>query len=160
MAQGRTFEDGQRARELFDAGRSCNAIARELGVSASTISAWAKREGLTFPSERVVQAAEAHRVSAAERRAKIIGRLQSRAEKNLDRLEAPKYKTRIVTGEGSLLVEDDDPMAADELRHSQAIANYMKTARDLEALDNDGGVAEGAALLISLGKALGVIPND
>jgi transposase-like protein len=160
MARSRTFDKALRARELFDAGKSCNAIAKELGFAPSTISAWAKREGLTFPRAATADAVDTHRLSAAERRGQIIERLHARAEHNLTRLESARYKTRIVTGEGTLVVEDDDPMAADELRHSQSITNYLKTAKELAALDNDGGVTDGTAMLITLGKALGVVPDD
>ena len=147
MAQGRTFEGGARARELFDAGLSCNAIAKELGVSSSTISGWAKREGLSFDRAPVVAANIARATDARARRLSIAERLHKRVEKNLDRLEADRYRYRVTFAEGSETVTDAEPPAADELRHSQAIANYLKSAAQIESVDSESGTVEAVSVL-------------
>lgn len=166
MAQGRTFEDGPKARELFDAGWSCNAIARELGVSPSTISAWAKREGLRFDRTQVDEAnsaravdASASRFDRAAARARIIDRLYQRVEKIQDRLDKP-YRHRVPTETGSMLVTDDDPPARDEASLSSAISNYLGEARKLEMQDDDNGLTPMESMLGRLAQRFGLTYSD
>lgn len=151
----RTFDQDERARALHREGRSCNAIAKELGVSASTISAWARREGLSFDRSKTAVAVSARAVDLKDRRQRLIDRLYARAEANLDRVEAP-YRWRVVTGDGHELVTDDAAPAADELRHSQAVANYLKTAASLAAVDGGRGTDDAKSMLAELGRALGI----
>lgn len=141
MAQGRTFEDGAKAHELFEAGLSCNAIAKKLDVAPSTISAWAKREGLRFDRTHVDAANAAKAVDdaaakfdRAAARSRIIDRLYQRVEKIQDRTDKP-YRYRVSGETGSYLVTDDDPPAADESALSAAISRYLKEARELEQMD-------------------------
>jgi transposase len=157
MAQGRAFEGGQRAQELYDAGKACNAIARELGVASSTISGWAKREGLSFDRSQVAAANEAHAADLRERRLAIIARLYGRAEKNLERLEAAGYRYRVTFAEGSETVTDDWAPSADERNHSQSIGNYLGAAAKLELQDAGTGDSDAKSLLADLGRALGVV---
>lgn len=151
----RTFDQGSRARELHEQGLGCNAIAKQLGVSPNTISLWAKREGLSFDRSKTATATAARAVDLKDRRQKLIERLYARAEANLDRIEQP-YKWRVVTGTGHSVVTDTAPPAADELRHSQAIANYLKTAAQLGAVDGGRGTDDAKSMLAELGRALGI----
>lgn len=151
-----TFQGGSRARKLFDQGMSCNAIARELGVGAATISRWAKREGLSFDRGQVATANQARAADAKARRLSITERLYARAERNLSRLEATSYRYRVTYADGSETVTDNDPPAADELRHSQAISNYLKSAAQLEAVDSSAGAEDAKSMLAQLGRALGI----
>lgn len=70
MARSRTFTDEKaaQARALYDADIGCNQIAKALDVSAATVSAWAKREGLAFDRSRVKTATEARSVDLAAER--------------------------------------------------------------------------------------------
>jgi predicted transcriptional regulator len=149
------FSGAERARELHAKGLGCNAIARELGVSSGTVSKWAKREGLAFNRSSTAVAVAARAVDLKERRQKLIDRLFARAEANLDRVEQP-YRWRVVTGAGHSVVTDTAPPAADELRHSQAIANYLKTAAQLGAVDGGKGTDDAKSMLAQLGRALGI----
>lgn len=158
MAQGRTFEDGTRARELFDAGMSCNAIAKELGVSPSTISGWAKREGLSFNRAATEDAVQAHRVTRAARRAEIIDRLYSRSETVLDRLEAETYSyTVTIPGKGSEKIEDVAPPAADERSLAASINAYLTLAARLELVDDGDGLAPVESMLGRLAQRFGLV---
>lgn len=157
MAQGRTFEGGKRARELFDAGMSCNAIAKELGVSPSTISGWAKREGLSFDRSATETAVNVLRVSRAARRGAILDRLYDRTEKILDRLEAPTYMYRIASGDGVSKFEDPEPPSADEKNLASSIGMYLERAARLEAVDDVDGVAEADSMLGRLAKRFGLV---
>lgn len=151
-----TFPDGERARELHAAGWSCNRIAKEVGVSPATISRWAKREGLSFDRSVLAAANDARAADGKARRLSITERLYARAERNLSRLEATSYRYRVTYADGSETVTDNDPPAADELRHSQAISNYLKSAAQLEAVDSSAGAEDAKSMLAQLGRALGI----
>lgn len=158
MAQGRAFEDGQRARELFDAGKSCNAIAKELGVSVSTISGWAKREGLSFDQTATEDAVRVRRNSRAARRADIIDRLYDRTEAILDRLEADTFKTLVPSGPGSMDTDELDYVpSADEKNLASSMNIYLERAARLELVDDGDGVSEADSMLGRLAKRFGLV---
>lgn len=89
MAGRGTFQDGERARELFDQGMACNAIARELGVGAATISRWARREGLSFDRAQTALAVRARSVDIAESRTLLTQKMMLVAHEALDNLDGP-----------------------------------------------------------------------
>lgn len=157
MAQGRTFEGGQRARELFDAGKSCNAIAKELGVSVSTISGWAKREGLSFDQGMTETAVNVLRTSRAARRAAIIDRLYDRTEAILDRLEAEEFDT-LGTAEYGATREMTLKFVptGDERALASSLNTYLERAARLELVDDGDGVAEADSMLGRLAKRFGL----
>lgn len=157
MTRGKTFDQGERARELFDEGMSCNGIAKELDVAASTISNWAKAEGLSFDRKQTAKAVAAHRIDRAAARADIIDRLYQRSQKVLARLEADTYVYYVaVPGEGTERVEDDDPPAIDEKNLASAIGIYLDKASRLELVDGDAGEDAARSMLAELGAFLGV----
>lgn len=156
MARGQTFDQGERARELFDLGKSCNAIARELGVSPSTISGWAKKQGLSFAREQTAAAVHAHRIDRAAVRADIIDRMYMRSQKVLTRLEAEKFTYRIVTSDGSFTVSDDAAPSGDEKNFAAAIGIYLDKATRLELVDGSAGEEQAKGMLADLGAFLGI----
>jgi len=158
MAQGRAFEGGQRARELYDSGKSCNAIAKELGVSVSTISGWAKREGLSFDQSATEDAVRVRRNSRAARRADIIDRLYDRTEHLLDRIEADSFKT-LGSGEygASVTLDLDYVPVGDEKNVATTINIYLERAARLELVDDGDGVAEADSMLGRLAKRFGLV---
>src|SRR5690349_499265 len=89
MARRETFQQGERARELFDQGMGCNAIARELGVGAATISRWADREGLSFAREATALAVRARTLDIAESRTLLTKKMLGVAHDVLDQLDGP-----------------------------------------------------------------------
>ncbi|GAA0371702.1 helix-turn-helix domain-containing protein [Streptomyces blastmyceticus] len=69
MAEPITNTDREQVRRLHAAGKSRNAIARETGRSAATVSKVARELGLEFSGgARVAAATEARRADAAARR--------------------------------------------------------------------------------------------
>lgn len=87
----RTFDDEMRAsaRELHGQGLGCNAIARELGVAASTISTWAKGEGLSFERGQTELAVRARSIDLAETRTLLAQKMAVAASDLLDQLDGP-----------------------------------------------------------------------
>lgn len=90
MARGRTFDQEQRARELFDKGLGCNAIAKELSVSPSTISGWAKGEGLSFVARaQTATATVVREFDMTAARVRLAEKLTRNADESFDSLDAP-----------------------------------------------------------------------
>lgn len=155
MARGRTFDQGPRARDLFDSGLSCNAIARELGVSPSTISGWAKREGISFDRKKTAKAVAAQRIDRAAVRADIIDRLYQRTQRVMTRLEADQYLHRMATADGVKTFRDEFPPALDEKNLAGSIGIYLDKATRLELIDGDQGESSVKSMLAELGEYLG-----
>lgn len=65
------------------------AIAEELGVSRSTVSRWAKEEGLAFDRARTAQAVAAQSIDLAAARTRLAEKMSQRAEELLDSLDKP-----------------------------------------------------------------------
>lgn len=88
MARNGTF-DSQRteARTLYDAGHSCRAIAEQLHVSPSTISRWAKQEGLKFDRSKVEAAVKAHTIDLAAERLLLANEMMEAARVGLRELK-------------------------------------------------------------------------
>jgi hypothetical protein len=91
MAARGTFDrKRKRARELFDRGLSCRAIARELSVSISTVSRWAKSEGLSFTGRAQTKTATVVReFDMVAARARLAQKMTANADKALDTLDGP-----------------------------------------------------------------------
>lgn len=66
------------------------AIAEKLGVSRSTVSRWAKEEGLAFDRAQTAQAVAAHSIDLAAARTRLAEKMAHRAEQLLDSLDG-KY---------------------------------------------------------------------
>lgn len=157
MGNTAPFQGGDRARELHAAGKSCNAIARELGCSSSTISRWAKREGLSFDRSETAAMVSALRIDRAAVRADIIDRMYTRSQKILARLEASSYTYRAPTKDGTEVVTEDSAPPIDEKNFASAIAVYLDKAARLELVDSDSGVSGAKSMLADLGKAFGIV---
>jgi transposase-like protein len=84
----RTF-DGKRAQALYEDGHGCNAIARELGCSPSTVSKWAKENNLTFDRSQTALAVRAHVIDMAESRTLLAQKLLVIAHDLADSVDKP-----------------------------------------------------------------------
>lgn len=121
----------QNMTSLISSGKSCNAIARELGVSPSTVSRHAKAAGLTFDRSLTAKAVEAARIDAASRRAEVgAGLLEDISRARLTRL-----------------AEAND--ARDFQQVAQGVAALSRAYKDLAGLPGppDGGEEEARASL-------------
>ncbi|UOQ58109.1 helix-turn-helix domain-containing protein [Leucobacter allii] len=74
-------------KKLHAAGLSANAIAKKLGVSQSTVSRWAKQDGLRFDRTRTAEAVAAHTIDLAAARTRLAEKMAARAEQLLDSLD-------------------------------------------------------------------------
>lgn len=151
----------KRAKELFDQGYGCNAIARLLSVDPATISRWAKADGLKFDRSQTAMAVRAHVVDLAEARMLLAQKMVVAASDMLDRLDGP-YTVYSFGGQYNEYSEhelDEPPV--------EVVRNAVTTAGI--AFDKATRVVEGAnpghdaavSLLTGLSKLMGVTgPSD
>jgi hypothetical protein len=87
----RTFTTEMRvkARELFDEGVGCNAIARAVDISPAVISKWAKEENLAFDRSQAALAVRAHTIDLAAARLDLVAKMMVVAEDSLAMLDGP-----------------------------------------------------------------------
>src|SRR3954469_9941190 len=91
MAARGTFDSKRaQAKVLFDRGLSCRAIAAELNTSTSTISRWAKAEGLVFEARaRTAAATVVRSFDMAAARTRLAQKMTNNADRVLDTLDNP-----------------------------------------------------------------------
>lgn len=88
MAARGTFDSKRaQAKELYDEGYSCNAIAQKLDASPSTVSRWAKTEGLSFDRSQTALAVRAHTIDLAADRLLLAQKMVQVASDVLDSLD-------------------------------------------------------------------------
>lgn len=76
-------------RKLHAEELSVREIAKRLGISRSTVSRWAKEDGLAFDRARTAQAVAAHAIDLAAGRQRLAEKMLQRAEEALDDLDKP-----------------------------------------------------------------------
>lgn len=160
MPKANALTDADRARitELHTAGKSCSAIARDLGRATSTVSRAAKAMGLTWDTTQTEHATQVKQASNRERRAATISRLYDRAARILDRLEARQFKVVGFDKYGNAIVThiDADAIPGTEERALSGMAvNLLMAAAKLEAVDaGQANNAEARGILGGLQDAL------
>jgi transposase-like protein len=155
MPRNGTFEGKHaQARELYEEGYSCRAIAEKLGHSPSTISRWAKDEGLRFDRSQTDMATRAHTVDLAAARMELTQKLMVSASDALDSLDRPwlvfNFGGKENTYEEHYL--DEVPVDARVKVHTLAGIAIDKATRILEK--DNGGLEQAIGTLDLVGKTL------
>lgn len=160
MASGETFHGkrGREARELFDQGLSCNAIAAKLGVSAATVSRWARDEGLSFPGRSKLAAAHSVRdFDMIAARTRLAQKMTANADRALDSLDGP-FIVYNFGGKDNTYAEhelEEAPLSARREAQSLAGIAFDKLSKAIDAQQDPGEVGV-KAMLAQLGDALGL----
>lgn len=152
-----TEEDHRRVRELHAQGLSRNAIAREMGRSARTVSRIAEEHQLTFVRGPQVRAAtEAKKVDAAARRARLQVDMLAAAEKLLLQMFAPA-KVYNFGGKENTYEEQlhDEPPFRDKRDIASALTQLVTGSARLAELDKGAGVENAKSMLGALAVGLG-----
>lgn len=89
MAKPLTDTERERIADLCRQGKTCTAIAREVGRSPDTISRIARQIGHRFGHTNAARAREARSAYSAERRAELAARFTEEAERLLDQMHQP-----------------------------------------------------------------------
>lgn len=148
--------------DLYDQGKSRNAIATELGFSGYSVSKVIREHGKAFPgAEQTKAKSEAWVKQAAERRQRLAEKMLSNAERLADQMFA---ETTYFDwgGKDHDLGEHtvDEPTHADKLKIAQAVQTAAKTHVDLVKADDKVEVDAAQSMLTGFGKMLGILPKD
>jgi DNA-binding CsgD family transcriptional regulator len=160
MAKPPGLTDAERARiaTLHATGKSCNAIARELGRSASTISRYARDNNLEWGITRTAAAVQANVATNRERRGRLVSRLYDRADKIMDRLDKEQFKLVGLDKDGyarTNIIEADAIPGAEERALTGMVVNLLAGAARMEAVDaGQAGNAHARGILGALQDSL------
>lgn len=91
MARGRPVDEETRegVREAIRSGKSRNDVAREFGLSGSTVSGIAETAGLSFDRSSVEAATKARSIDLAAGRIRLAEKMLAATEAMLDRIDDP-----------------------------------------------------------------------
>lgn len=152
MAASGTFDQKRaQARKLFDQGLTCRAMARKLKVSTSTVSRWAKAEGLSFTHRAQTAAATVVRefdMTAA--RSRLARKMTANADQALDGLDGP-YLVYSFGGKDNSYEEHELSSAPISARREAQTVGAIAFDKLTKALEKDTtGVESAHSLLDSL----------
>ncbi len=138
-------------RDIQDSQLARNQIARNRGVSPSTVTAIARQAGLgsAFDRSKTAAATHAKTVDTTAARAALIERLYGFANRTLDRAESPY--TQIVAGPaGAEFVKTKLPPLRDVQSAMSAVSMAMDKAGRAEDRNGSGDTEVARSLLGSL----------
>lgn len=162
MANPVSPDERARIRELHDAGKSCTAIAKDLGRAVSTISKICRQEGLTFDTERTAPATENRVEQNRHKRAVLESRLLDEAGLLLDQLHRP-HLVYSFGGRDNTYAEHQlaEPDVGAKRSLIQAATTATQHALKLAEADKAGAGAEaGKSMVGALFAAFRVTPPD
>ncbi|MEU2759380.1 helix-turn-helix domain-containing protein [Streptomyces sp. NPDC007094] len=164
MARPITDDDRRRVRELHAAGKSRNAIAREIRRSSSTVSKIAANLDPPLSFDRAEQVETATRVRTADlaaRRAALALDLQADAEQLRAQLWAPTVHGEFAGKEGHWQKVDlPQPRFPDQRVIVAAVQTAVGTSLRLAPAEGGGNAEEVRSMLGALGEALTQAAND
>lgn len=142
---------------LHAQGHSRNQIARETGISPSTVTRVCKAEGLVFDRRQTAAATQAKVVDAKARRAELAGLLLDDAFRLRAQLWEP---ARLVNfgGKDNTLAETtlEEPLFGDKRNIMNAVAIAVQRHEALVKMDTDNGNGAVVNMLTQLAEKLGV----
>jgi len=160
MAASGTFDAKRaQARQLFDQGLSCRAIAAKLGVSTSTISRWAKAEGLSFPRRaQTATATVVREFDMAAARIRLAEKMTKNADRVLDTLDG-HYLVYSFGGKDNDYNEhtlDEAPISARREAQTIGAIAFDKLTKGLESVEDVDGLAPVESMLGRLALRFGL----
>ena len=141
-------------RELRDEGLSLNEVARRLGYAASTVSKWAKIDGVLFDRAQTRRATAARQVDLAAIRAEVSQLAIETALAELKDIRG-EYEHVATSPDGPVRMTLNKPLAADRRNLATSAAVLIDKHVQLARFDGDGSEGE-RSMLAELGRALGI----
>lgn len=142
---------------LHAAGKSRNDIAREVQRSGSTVTKVVHQAGLTFDRTATEAATRARRADFRAVRAELSEKLLNDALLLREQIWEPH---EYIEHGGKDFLEarwhQDEPAPVDKLKLMQATASAIGRHLDIERHDAEDGASDARAMLLELGRALGV----
>ncbi|MGW0920094.1 hypothetical protein ACWD3J_13890 [Streptomyces sp. NPDC002755] len=142
-------------RELHASGLGRNAIALEMGITASVISRTAEHLGLTFDRSKIRAAAEARKADVEERRSVLAARFLDIAEDSLSRVyaETTVFSFGGKSNDYNDHIFDEAPIA-ERVKLVTAAAIAVDKSMKLTPPGESSGLDAARSMLGSLGEAL------
>jgi hypothetical protein len=153
----------EQIRALHARGQSCNAIARELGRSPSTVTRQCQAMGLSFDRSALRQATAAVVADSAARRAQTSRRFLEKANEILDQMDGPFMAYNFGGRENTYEEHLFDRPPADALRTlmmTAAAAFDRHIAQDRHDKTGDQGAAAVDQWLLMMTGTGPVIPGQ
>lgn len=146
----------EQIRDLHARGFGRNAIARDVGLSAGTITTLAGQLGLSFDRSMSREATAARKADAAALRSDLELQLLDDAQRLRAQIWQP-HEYREYGGKDHTLRKwrQDEPTPVDKLKLMQAAGNALDRAIRLGELDKGGEVDEARSMLVALFEDLG-----
>ncbi|MFZ3556460.1 MULTISPECIES: helix-turn-helix domain-containing protein [unclassified Streptomyces] len=165
FSKGGLVTDEERAEiiRLHGEGHGRNEIARLTRRSQRTVSLIAEELGLDFDRTATAVATEARKIDAKARRAALIDRAYTRAERLFDRLEADEtsgYRFTATTVNGIETTTLDHVPGPEERSLATAAGQYLTQAAKLEAIDSDTGADDARSMLGKLMSGLAAVYEE
>lgn len=150
----------QLIKTLHATGKSCNAIAKEAGVAASTVSKICKQEGLSFDRTNTRAAVASHAIDAKARRAELKQLLLEDAHRLRQQLWMPAQLVNFGGKDNTLNSTTlPEPLFVDKKNILTAVGIAVDRVEKLEKLDNDNGVQDAESMIQKLIEGIG-IPDE
>lgn len=148
-------QKGAQARELYDDGFGCNAIAKKLEVAPSTVSRWAKENELRFDRSQTALAVRAHTVDLAEARLLLAQKMLQAGHDALDQLDEPFMVYNFGGSENTFNQQQLDRPTVDAQRQIMTTAGiaFDKATKVLDKSDPGLDAALGVIDSLSIGFA-------
>jgi lambda repressor-like predicted transcriptional regulator len=145
----------QRILELHKQGLGCKAIAREAGVSPSTVSKVCNEAGLTFDRTKTMVATKALVADAKHRRAVLADGFLDDAARLRGQMFSP---VEYIDHGGKDYIEvrwhQDEPTPTDKLKLAQALDVLLRRHEALVAMDTDHGAGAAESVLDRLAEGI------
>lgn len=161
MAAAKPLSARERTRlaELHATGASCNAIAKMMERSPSTISKAAKAAGLTFNAARTAPATENRVASNRAKRALLETRMLDEAANLLDQLHQPHIVFNWSKDNAYDEHQHDEPDVAAKATLIRAAGTAVDKALKLADADKaSDGAQAGKSMVGALFAALAITP--
>lgn len=164
MAARGTFDKKRaQARKLFDQGLSCRQIASKLGVSISTISRWAKAEGLSFTKRaQTATATVVREFDMAAARVRLAQKMTGNADRALDGLDGP-YLVYSFGGKENTYSEHElteAPISARREAQTIGAIAFDKLTKAIESTEDADGLAPVESMLGRLAVRFGLVEAE
>lgn len=155
MTRGRPVEPETRteALRLFEAGKSRNAIARELGIGAATVTKIIGDAGQAFDREQTAAAVKAHTVDLAALRLRLAEKMGTAAERMLDKLDDP-YLVYNFGGKDNDYNEHTLDSAPVEVRRSVIVTGGIAFDKITRVVERDPDTSGATSVLSALETGL------
>lgn len=158
MGQGNPIDSEKRTaivNDLRDDTKSRNQIARDHGVSPSTVSKIAREEHKEFDRTKVIHATRAKQADNRARRAQLASDLLADAEKLRKQLWEPTTIGAFGGRDGEWhTAEVEEPPFSDKRAILSSVQTAMRTSAELEKVDATGSTDGAMSMLGKLAAGL------